>query len=85
MAMRGRTSMISVFLALLLIAFQCRTLTAAPPVQSSAPGGSTTLKLGDPAPDFEVPDQNGKKVRLSDFKGKKNVVLAFYVLAFTGG
>jgi cytochrome oxidase Cu insertion factor (SCO1/SenC/PrrC family) len=46
---------------------------------------STQLKVGDPAPDFTLTDQNGKQVKLSDFKGKKNVVLAFYVLAFTGG
>ncbi len=43
------------------------------------------LKIGDRAPDFSLPDQNGQVVKLSDFKGKKNVVLAFYVLAFTGG
>ena len=41
--------------------------------------------VGDKAPDFSLPDQNGKQVKLSDFVGKKNVVLAFYVLAFTGG
>lgn len=45
----------------------------------------THLKVGDPAPDFTLIDQNRKEVKLSDFKGKKNVVLAFYVLAFTGG
>jgi len=43
------------------------------------------VKVGDPAPDFTLPDQNGKQVKLSDFKGQKNVVLAFYVLAFTSG
>jgi len=43
------------------------------------------LKVGDRAPDFALPDQQGQVVKLSDFKGKKNVVLAFYVLAFTGG
>jgi thioredoxin-dependent peroxiredoxin len=46
---------------------------------------ATTLKVGDRAPDFTLPDQDGKPVKLSDFLGKKNVVLAFYVLAFTGG
>ena len=46
---------------------------------------ATTLKVGDKAPDFSLPDQTGKQVKLSDFLGKKNVVLAFYVLAFTGG
>lgn len=45
----------------------------------------TPLKVGDTAPDFTLPDQNRKPVKLSDFRGKKNVVLAFYVLAFTGG
>ena len=45
----------------------------------------TFLKVGDAAPDFTLPDQNRKQVKLSDFRGKKNVVLAFYVLAFTGG
>jgi len=43
------------------------------------------LRVGDKAPDFTLPDQNGNKVSLSQFAGKKNVVLAFYVLAFTGG
>lgn len=42
-----------------------------------------SLKIGDPAPDFELPDQDGKRVKLSDFRGSKNVVLAFYVLANT--
>ena len=45
----------------------------------------THLKVGDPAPDFTLPDTKGQMVKLSDFKGKKTVVLAFYVLAFTGG
>ncbi len=52
-------------------------------LQPSAP--QTQLKVGDRAPDFELTDTEGQKVRLSDFRGKKNVVLAFYVLAFTGG
>ena len=43
------------------------------------------LKVGDDAPDFEMKGSDGKTYKLSDFKGKKNVVLAIYVLAFTGG
>lgn len=43
------------------------------------------VKVGDTAPDFTLRDQTGKEVKLSDFHGKKNVVLAFYVFAFTGG
>ncbi len=49
------------------------------------PVPAAPLNVGDKAPDFTLPDQAGKKVKLSDFLGKKNVVLAFYVLAFTGG
>ena len=44
-----------------------------------------TVKVGDVAPDFALRDQGGKEVKLSDFRGKKNIVLAFYVFAFTGG
>lgn len=46
------------------------------------------LKVGDRAPDFTLLAFDGhdlKKYSLSDFKGKKDVVLAFYVFAFTGG
>jgi len=45
----------------------------------------TTLKVGDMAPDFTLPDTDNKPVKLSDFRGKKTVVLAFFVAAFTGG
>jgi hypothetical protein len=44
-----------------------------------------SVKVGDMAPDFTLTDQNGNKVSLHDFKGKKNVALAFYIFAFTGG
>jgi cytochrome oxidase Cu insertion factor (SCO1/SenC/PrrC family) len=45
----------------------------------------TDLKVGDTAPDFTLLDNHWKQVHLADFRGKKNVVLAFYVLAFTEG
>lgn len=45
----------------------------------------TNLKVGDVAPDFTLLSDKWEQVKLSDFRGKKNVVLAFYVLAFTGG
>ena len=45
----------------------------------------TQLKVGDMAPDFTLLDNQWKPVKLSDYRGKKNVILAFYVLAFTGG
>jgi peroxiredoxin Q/BCP len=46
---------------------------------------AATLKVGDKAPDFTLLGTDWKPVKLSDFLGKKNLVLAFYVLAFTGG
>ena len=58
---------------------------AATPQQQRPQAPKTHLKVGDPAPDFTLPDTKGQLVKLSDFRGKKNVVLAFYVLAFTGG
>jgi hypothetical protein len=47
-----------------------------------------TLKVGDSAPDFSLLSFDGKelkKVSLQDYRGKKNVALAFFVFAFTGG
>jgi len=52
--------------------------------QQQAPP-KTHLKVGDAAPNFTLRATDGKTYSLSDFKGKKNVVLAIYVLAFTGG
>ena len=46
------------------------------------------LKVGDTAPDFTLLAFDGKelkKVSLQDYRGKKNVALAFFVFAFTGG
>jgi peroxiredoxin len=41
------------------------------------------VQVGDKAPDFRLPDHTGGYVRLSDFQGEKNVVIAFYPLAWT--
>jgi peroxiredoxin len=42
------------------------------------------VEVGDEAPDFELKDQHGTPVRLSSFRGSKNVVIVFYPLAFSG-
>jgi peroxiredoxin len=42
------------------------------------------VEVGEQAPDFELKDQHGTPVRLSGFRGEKNVVLVFYPLAFSG-
>lgn len=65
--------------AVLLVIFACSALA-----QQPAPP-KTNLKVGDQAPDFTLRATDGKTYKLSDFKDKKNVVLAIYVLAFTGG
>ena len=69
--------------AFVLAAVGLLGLVAVAQQQPTAP--MTTLKVGEAAPDFSLRDAAGKQVKLSDFKGKKNVVVAFYVLAFTGG
>lgn len=68
---------------LLTSALLIATASSAAGQNSSAP--DPKIKVGDTAPDFTLRDQNGKEVKLSDFRGKKDVVLAFYVFAFTGG
>ncbi len=69
-----------------------QTPTPTPSPAKTAPAAPhTNLRVGQPAPDFTLPstavgpDGRGLRFKLSDFKGKKNVVLAIYVLAFTGG
>jgi len=61
--------------------------TATPPDEKPAPA-PMKIKVGDMAPDFTLLAFDGKdlkKVSLHDYRGKKNVALAFYVFAFTGG
>jgi len=76
---RARTWFLVVFGVALVFSVAASAQQAAPqPLVSN-------VKVGDPAPDFTLSDHTGKQVKLSDFKGKKNVVLAFYVAAFTAG
>ncbi len=42
-----------------------------------------TLKVGDVAPDFELPASGGRTIKLSTYRGQKNVLLAFYPFAFS--
>ena len=68
-------------LLLLTIACAATSLFA----QQPQPQPHTHLKVGDTAPDFTLPDNTNHPVKLSEFRGKKNVVLAFFPAAFTGG
>ena len=71
MALTRRAAIVSGF------AFSLAAQTAPPP--------STTLKVGDKAPDFTLPSTDGGNVHMADFFGKSTVVLAFFPAAFTGG
>jgi len=53
--------------------------------ETPPPPPEPNIKVGDTFPEFTLIDQNRNKVSLRDFKGKKNVALAFVVFAFTGG
>ncbi len=77
-------------LGALLVLPRLQPLEAQQGSGSTAPKAPEALKLkvGDTAPDFTLLMSDGqgvKPVSLHDFKGKKNVALAFYVFAFTGG
>ncbi len=72
-------------IALVLLPGLMATQVPAQQQQQQPAIAHTHLKVGDTAPPFTLPDTNRKPVSLSDFRGKKNVVLAFYVLAFTSG
>lgn len=78
-----RASFVAVLVALLVTVGMRPNLSAQTQPAPQLP--PMTLKVGDPAPDFTLRDQNGKEVSLKDFQGKKTVVLAFYVFAFSGG
>ena len=74
-----------IFASALLLAFvpAVTSVTARP--QKKEEIAKLSLKVGDPAPDFSLPSDQRTTVKLSDFRGKKNVLLAVYILAFTGG
>jgi peroxiredoxin len=63
-------------------------MTASVAGQTAKSSAPAMPKVGDMAPDFTLKYFDGgdlKDVKLSDYRGKKNVVLAFYIFAFTGG
>jgi uncharacterized protein YfaP (DUF2135 family) len=63
-------------------------LVAPARAQTRQSGGNSMPKVGDLAPDFKLnyfDGTNSKDVSLSQYRGKKNVVLAFFIFAFTGG
>jgi len=80
---KGR-NMKRTFAACLVLAMM--PVMAAVPAETQNPElAKTSLKVGDVAPDFTLLSDQWKTVKLSDYRGKQNVFLAIYVLAFTGG
>ena len=80
-----RKSLLLLLLCVLTAVVARAQQPAQPQPQATPVALKTHLKVGQQAPDFTLTDTGGKEVKLSDFAGKKNVVLAFYVLAFTPG
>ena len=79
--MRRRTVLVLIWLLALALPQAGRVVAQ----EKKEPPPPLTLKVGDEAPDFTLTDDGGAKVTLSSFRGKKNVALAFYIFAFTGG
>ena len=80
--MRYRITAIALFMALSLVN------VAAFAQEKKEPVEPLKIKVGDMAPDFTLLAYDGQKVKpvsLHDYKGKKQVALAFFVFAFTGG
>jgi AhpC/TSA family len=55
------------------------------PAEAAKEAPTAAPEVGSAAPDFSLPGSDGKTYRLSDFRGKKPVVLAWFKKAFTGG
>src|SRR4029450_6298889 len=70
-----------IFAAVLMMSSAANGQTPAAGAQAPA----VELKVGDPAPDFTLQASDGKTYKLSDFKGKQAVVLAWFPKAFTSG
>lgn len=82
----GRILIIAAIMATLAVTALGQGTPAPAPAATPAPTPRPAkFKVGDMAPDFTLTDTKGVKVKLSEFRGKSNVVLAFYVFAFTGG
>jgi thioredoxin-dependent peroxiredoxin len=83
-SMKGRSLSKIFAVGLVAAAITCPLARA----QAKPEPSALKLKVGDVAPDFKLEYFDGKddkEVSLSQYRGKSNVVLAFYIFAFTGG
>ena len=88
--LNGRNLSIVLATCLLMAATLCPLMKAQDnKAQASKPAAvPMKLNVGDDAPDFKLHYFDGsdlKEISLSQYRGKSNVVLAFYIFAFTGG
>jgi len=77
-----------IFRKVLVVCGLAAALSSQLHAQAKTPEPPPRLKVGDTAPDFKLKYFDGadlKDVSLSQYRGQTNVVLAFYVFAFTGG
>ena len=82
--MRRRTAVFLLSIVVLAV-LQAGKMQAQEKKEAPPPPPEPKIKVGEAFPDFTLIDQNRNKVSLRDFKGKKNVAVAFVVFAFTGG
>jgi len=68
-----------------LVAIAAATMAAQTPATTSTTTTAAVLKVGDQAPDFSLQASDGKTYKLSDFKGKQAVVIAWFPKAMTSG
>ena len=80
-----KRSLLSVGLCLCVIAANVGMNSHAKAADDAGKKERKTLKVGDVAPAFELKGTDGKVYKLSDFKGKSAVVVAWYPKALTGG
>jgi cytochrome oxidase Cu insertion factor (SCO1/SenC/PrrC family) len=66
----------------IVLVLACSVLIAVTQAQKEPAPPPPKIGIGDLAPDFTLVDQNGQPHSLHDYKGKKNVALAFYIFAF---
>ncbi len=83
--MRRRSAVLLLSLIMMTVLQAGQSMAQNEKKEAPPPPPEPKIKVGDTFPDFTLIDQNRNKVSLHDFKGKKNVALAFVVFAFTGG
>src|ERR1051326_9102367 len=83
--MRRRSAVLLLSLIVMSVLQAGQAMAQSEKKEAAPPPPEPKIIVGDTFPDFTLMDQNRNKVSLHDFKGEKNVVVAFVVFAFTGG